>query len=136
MGKAQRQKHRIKTIGREWTAWAEIPVTDEMRASSPHMQHVSRVFANSRYEVQIFDCATTAGGVAQVVIARHGHVEMVDWNECQRIKNELFGAEHLAVEIYPREVAPAMKVRILWVLPLGMNLPYGLDCPGAWGEPV
>ena len=134
MGRAGRAAHRLKTIGREWSAWQEIPVTDEIRASSPHMAHVSRIFANSRFEAQCFTCATAMGGVAQLVVARHGHLEPVTWNDLQRVKNELFGVDALAVEVYPREVVREMKIRILWILPEGTDLPYGLDKPSAWGN--
>jgi hypothetical protein len=134
LSKAARIKHRIKTVAKEWTAWMEVPVTDEIRGSAPHMEHVAKIYANSRFEVQIYTVNTLVGGVSQVVIARHQHLEEITWNDVMRVKTELFGVGALAIEIYPREVAPMMRIRILWVMPVGYELPCGLDKAGAWGN--
>lgn len=134
MSREARVRHRIKTVGRAWTEWKEIAVTDEIRNSSPHMEHVEHIYANSRFEVNTYTVKTAIGGVTQVVIARHHHLEAIDWNEAMRVKTELFGGDAEAVEIYPKGIVPGMKVRILWVLPAGYELPFGLGKPGAFGD--
>jgi hypothetical protein len=136
MGKAQRLKHRMKTVAREWTAWQEMPITDEIRESVPHMEHASKLWANSRFEIVGYECPTTLGGVWQLLLIRHGHIEPILFDDCLRVKNELFGVDSLAVEIYPRGADRSSKTRLLWILPQGASLPYGLDVPGAWGEPI
>lgn len=136
MGKAQRQRHRIKTVGKEWTAWQEIVVTDEVRASAPHLAHVAKVWANSRFEVAGYLVKTSIGGVWQLLIIRHHHIEPIVFDDVLRVKNELFGVDSLAVELYPRGANLTSKTRLIWVLPSDATLPYGLDHPGAWGEPV
>ena len=136
MSRQARIKHRLKTIGKEWTGFREVAVTDEIRNSAPHMKFVGHIYANSRFEVHTYTVKTPIGGVTQVVIARHHHLEEITWNDCERIKLELFGAEAEAVEIYPKGIVPSMKIRILWVLPAGYVLPFGLDKPGAWGDNV
>ena len=55
MSKAERQRNRIKTIGKGgMTAWTQVPVTDEIRDAAPHMQFIQSVFTNNRLEVHIF----------------------------------------------------------------------------------
>jgi len=134
MSRVERKTHKLKLIGKTWTPWKEIPVTGEIRDSAPHMEHVWKIWGNSRYEVQAYQVKSFIGGVVQLVVARHQHLEAITWHECLRIKNELFGVDSLAVEIYPREeVREQFKVRVLWVLPEGHELPYGLHLETAWG---
>jgi len=133
MSKASQERHKMQRMSKVWTAWREIPITEEIRNSGPQMEHVDKIYANSKFEVHTFNCATSIGGVVQVVIAHHGHLLPVTWNDVLRIKNELFGVDQLGVEIYPREVVSKMNIRILWILPVGTDLPYGLDKNSAWG---
>lgn len=134
MSRAERKTHAIKRVGKTWSSWQEIPVTDEIRSSSPHMLHVWKIWANSRFEAQAFQVSSPIGGIVQLVIARHGHIEAITWNECQRIKTELFGADNFAMEIYPADVITVeMRIRILWVMPDGYEPPCGLHLPTAWG---
>jgi len=133
LSKATQERHKMQRMSKVWTAWQEVPITDEIRDSSPQMKRVAKIYANSKFEVQTFNCATSIGGVVQVVIAHHGHLLPVTWNDVLRIKNELFGADQLGVEIYPREVVSKMHIRILWMLPEGTDLPYGIDKESDWG---
>lgn len=134
MSRAERKTHAIKRVGKTWSAWTEIPVTDEIRKSAVHMHNVHSIWANSRFEAQAFRVSSHEGGIMQLVVARHGHVEPVSWNDMQRIKTELFGAENFAIEIYPAEVVSVeMKIRIMWIMPAGWAPPCGLHLPTAWG---
>ena len=133
MSKAAQELHKMRRMSKVWTPWREVTITDEIRNTGPQMEHVDKIYANSKFEVQTFNCATSIGGVVQVVIAHHGHLLPVTWNDVLRIKNEIFGADQLGVEIYPREVVSKMNIRILWILPVGTDLPYGLDKDSAWG---
>ena len=100
------------------------------------MNHVEHIYANSRFEVHTYTVKTPIGGVTQLVIARHNHIEEITWNDCNRVKFELFGDEAEAVEIYPKGIVPSMKIRILWVLPAGYEFPFGLNKAGAWGDNI
>lgn len=134
MSRVDRQRHKIKLMGKQWTPWKEIPVTGEYRASAPHLQNVSRVWANSRFEVSGFEVKSPVGGIWQLVVARHGHLEQVSWNDLQRIKTELFGEGNFAIEIYPPQaVNVEMKVRIIWIMPSDYQPPCGLHLESAWG---
>lgn len=127
----------LKAHARHWTEWMQVPIKPEMREKYPHLRHCSAIYTNSRYEVQTFHVPTSIGGVWQMTAMRHGNLERITWEELQRIKNELFTPEAMAVEIYP-----AIKdewnglVRVLWILPTTYSLPFGIHMPGAWGIPV
>ena len=134
MSKAQRLRHRMKTVAREWSAWTEIKITDEIRQSAPHMRHVHRIFYNSRFQVDMFEVKSEVGGIVQCCINRHGQIELATWPEIQRVKTELFGPDHFAIEIYPDEVVEfTMQTRIIWVMPAGWRPPCGLHLRTAWG---
>lgn len=132
----QRMKYAIRRAAKEWSAWREVPVTDELRQKHAILEHCSKIYANSRCEVRLFNLGSAIGGIVHVIVARHGLVDYVTVNELQRVKNELFGIDKLAVEIYPTGVTDLGKTRHLWVLPAGYDLPYGLEKPNAFGEPL
>ena len=134
MSEASRKRNRIKTVGKEWSGWHEVGVSDEFRKANPILKNCKAIWANSRFEVQVFECATPIGGVVQLVIARHMHIERVTWHEMLRIKNELYGVDKLGVEIFPREVVgPNFKIRVMWIMPQDYEMPFGLHKNSAWG---
>ena len=134
MSKVERKTHRLKMVGKQWTAWRSIPVTAEIRSQTPFTKNLKSLWANSRFSVQCYEVASPIGGIVQLLIERHGHLDPVTWNDAQRIKVELFGVENFAIELYPAENVPMeMKVRILWVMPKGWEPPCGLHLPSAWG---
>ena len=138
MGKA-RKTAILKAYAREWGEWREAPVTDEIRSKYPHLKHVSRIWANNRYEVQAFEVKTDIGGIWQIGVIRHGDIEKITWEELQRIIHELYGPEIVAVEMYPPiadEWQTKHNLRILWILPATYDVPFGLHVAGAWGRPA
>lgn len=52
----------------------------------------------------------------------------LSWKEKQRIKDELFGADRMAVEVYPRasQLVDAANIYHLWVFPVGFSFDFGL----------
>jgi hypothetical protein len=52
----------------------------------------------------------------------------LSWKEKQRIKDELFGADRVAIEVYPRaaELVDAANMYHLWVFPSGFAFDFGL----------
>ncbi len=133
MSKAQRQRHRLKTISKEWSPFIEVDVTDELRNAAPFLKNVWKRWANSRFIVDSFIVKTPIGGVVQLAIVRHGQLDVANWFEVERIRLELFGPEHLGIEIHERGVGSTMKARMLWIMPSDFDLPCGLDKSNAWG---
>lgn len=137
MGKV-RKTALLKAYARTHTPFEQVEITPAMRHDFPNLEHCSSIWANSRYEVQLFTVNTAIGGVNQMVVSRHGNIEDMTWEELQRIKIELFGPEAVAVEVYPgiaEEWRGVKHIRVLWILPTTWPLPFGLHLPGSWGKP-
>lgn len=129
----------LKAYAKMWTAFEQVPITEQMRDDHPQLKHCLAIYANSRFECQIFAVGTSIGGVQQLVVCRHGDIAKIDWEELQRVVHELFGPEVTAVEVYPsiqHEWQTKTNARVLWVLPSTWELPFGLEKPGAWGKPA
>lgn len=134
MSQAAREKHRMRKIGRVWSAFKQVEITDAIRNSAPTMKHVSNIYANTRVEVNCYNCGTPVGGVVHCVVARHGLLEHVTVAELHRVKVELFGLESTAVEIFPAGMEQLNYLsRHLWILPSDWALPFGMSDANAWG---
>lgn len=50
------------------------------------------------------------------------------WRELQRIKDEIFGKDRMAVQVYPRQsdLVDAADMYHLWVFPVGYRFDFGL----------
>ncbi|TCX51947.1 MULTISPECIES: hypothetical protein [unclassified Dehalobacter] len=70
----------------------------------------------------------TAWGEIEHVCIRNADNTDIPWAEKQRIKNELFGKEVLAIEVFPAEsrLIDQAGMYHLWVFPEGAELPFGL----------
>lgn len=134
---ARKQRIQVKALGRSWGEWRVIPVTDVLWKDNPHLEHCTNIFANNRYQVDVFPFPCPGiGGIQQLAITRHFDFEEITWEELQRIVHELFGDDVTAVEIFPAkhvEWKVARPVRVLWVLPRTYTLPFGLHFEEAWG---
>lgn len=65
-----------------------------------------RVYRNNRYQVHIREIGSPADTWPEMIhlsIKRVDKEVIHDWRDLQRIKNELVGPEHEAVELYPAE---------------------------------
>jgi len=71
----------------------------------------------------------TEWGMVEHACMRNAAGTDIPWSEKQRIKNELFGHERIAVEVFPKEseLVDAANMYHLWVLPVEMTLPFGID---------
>ena len=65
------------------------------------------------------------GKIKHLWVRRHDKQPM-GWAELQRIKNELFGPEFLAIEVYPRQskLIDAANMYHLWLFE---NFEFGID---------
>lgn len=94
------------------TNWKEVP------------EWVTRVYANNKYRVTVGDnCPTTKGpAIRAMVQANNGMIIGDHWKELQRIKNEIFGEEALAIEYYPPQskLVDQKNIYWLWIFPAGI----------------
>lgn len=86
------------------------------------------------YEVMSRLLITSIGKVEHVTITDHRHNLSSDgsgdipWAVKQSIKNELFGEDRVAIEVFPEEskLVDVMDVYHLWVLPKFFKMPFGI----------
>jgi hypothetical protein len=74
----------------------------------------------------MFVDAAEEGTLVHLSIKRNDGAAVRDWRDPQRIKNELIGESHEAVEIYPAEdrLVDGANQYHLWCV-LGYRLPFG-----------
>lgn len=80
------------------------------------------------YAVMIRTLETEWGLVEHAAIISRDNMD-IPWREKQRIKNEIFGLERIAVEVFPADdqLVDETNMYHLWVLPVGMKLPFTLQ---------
>ena len=105
------------------------------RAEMQRMQREETVYVNSRYQVSVrrLPDQQGQGGALHLSIRRRDRAPVHDWRDLQRIKSELAGPEREAIEIYPPEsqLVDVANQYHLWVLPAGVQVPYGFRGPRA-----
>lgn len=120
----EREKRALQTG--EWGAWEDGPLPPRLSSlgwlSRVHTTKRNRIFA-----VLIRTIRTSWGEVEHAAIRNHASSD-IPWAAKQRIKNELFGEERVAVEVFPPEpeLVDDANMYHMWVLPVGYKLPFGL----------
>jgi hypothetical protein len=111
-----------------WGIWQKASAVELERRRMELLQGCIAFFWNDLYSVQIFPRETNWGEVTQLLIRRHDGKPNIPWAHKQRIKTELVGPERTAVEVFPSELDLVDQAHCyhLWVLPEGMDLPFGL----------
>jgi len=76
----------------------------------------TRIYTNNRFTVMLDDNArTTAGVTTKAYISPHNAGRDIFWRDFQRIKNEIFGPEAIAVQYFPRESELVDVVNVYWL---------------------
>lgn len=133
----QVQRAAAKKMGRVWTAFKEVPITDKMRSENPILEHCHSIYANSRYQADLYSVTSPLGAFMQVAVRSHADVWPITWDDLQRVRLELFGESATAIEIYPPnryEWKPTVNVRVLWVCPTDWVPPIGIHIDTSWGR--
>lgn len=105
--------------------WEDGPLPDVGLYSE--LSAIYQTKRNKLYCVLFSDAETACGTVLHLWI-RNKHGGPIAWAEKQRIKDELVGAERVAVEVFPARsrLVDSAPMYHLWVLPEGYELPFGL----------
>lgn len=109
-----------------WGAWERI----ELPEGGPGfgwLRAVRYAFKNDLYAVLCRPVTTMNGEVVHCAIRTASNLEP-PWRDKQRIKNECFGADRVAVEVMPSaaNMVDAADMYHMWVLPLGFSFDFGL----------
>jgi hypothetical protein len=118
---------RFRATGR-WPAWVWHEVDNRGRGSGGWPEDARKAAENGVFVVMIREIDTAWGRVAHAWIRTASEAPDITWAEKQRIKDELFGRERLAVEVFPpqSEMVDAANLYHIWVLPAGFALPFNL----------
>ena len=73
---------------------------------------VLNTFANSIYSVKVYGYTDD---FKKVAISRHDDKEIGDWDTIQKIKNDVFGKESWALEVYPKESELQNVANYRWI---------------------
>ena len=92
------------------------------------------------YSVMSRQIKTDWGTVEHITIQNHVTNGDVPWAIKQEIKNELFGGDRTAIEVYPsiKNLIDVCNVYHLWLLPKRFCLPFGIhpnrdpQCAPVW----
>jgi len=84
----------------------EIPLS----SNSP-----DKVYKNNIYIVQVFNKDTSWGPMKKALIRRNDEAPIHSWQDLQRVKNEIFGPERIALEVYPRQSRLIDDANIYWL---------------------
>lgn len=86
-------------------------------------------FVNNRYSVQVSRLYLDGiGWMDHLWVRRHDGRMTNSWADLQLIKDQLCGAERVAVQVYPAhsELVDEANMAHLWVYPQGYRLPFRL----------
>ncbi|HJV46622.1 MAG TPA: hypothetical protein VJ824_12985 [Bacillota bacterium] len=109
--------------------WVIHPSPKQLKRGSGWFGELDRVYRDegSKYVVMIRTIETSWGPVEHVCI-RNADSTDIPWREKQRIKNEIFGTDRTALEVFPSEsdLVDEANMYHIWILPESMELPFGL----------
>lgn len=118
-----RKQHKHQIVG-----WVQHPSPKQLKKGDGWFGELDRVYRKDNdYVVMIRDVKTPFGTVQHACMRNTNNTD-IPWAEKQRIKNELFGKEAQAVEVFPKESLLVDQVNMyhIWVLPETYELPFGL----------
>ncbi len=86
----------------------------EQREARPYW--ATRIFVNNHFTVMINDNAITSQCIAKLayIVPFHAGRE-VFWKDLQRIKNEIFGEEAMAIQYFPPESSLIDEANVYWL---------------------
>jgi hypothetical protein len=126
-----RDEHHATRKSGKWPPWNQSAVMPGEVGGGGWTLDIHTAFENSIYAVLIRTIDTTWGVVDHACISTLTGGD-VAWRDKQRIKNELFGEDRTAIEVYPttRDLCDGADAWHLWVLPPGFRLPFTIGAEG------
>lgn len=116
-------------------SWQSVMTSPEERATHGQTDPLSNggffrdeCFRNNHHSVQVSDEPSAWGSILHLWIRRHDGEPIRSWAALQRIKRELGYHDRTAVEVFPADdvLVDHANMYHLWLLPEGMQLPFGL----------
>lgn len=113
--KRRRERQRIAERNKKKKVGKFYEINIEEQKFKP--KWLTRAYKNNRYIVTIDDnCKTDKGTGIRAMVQAHDNKPIENhWSELQKIKNELFGEETIAIEYYPKESQLQDLHQIYWL---------------------
>lgn len=110
----------------KWGPWERVELP-QGGPGSGWLRAVRYVLRNGFYVILCRPVATVEGEVTHCAIRTASNLEP-PWRDKQRIKNECFGADRVAVEVMPSvaNLVDDVDMYHMWVMPQGFAFPFGL----------
>jgi hypothetical protein len=117
------RKSKKLLLSGNWGEWRK-----ERGSRFPCPNGLVNFWANDLYSVQNYKIVCEWGEVDFVGIRRNDEKKNIPWSDKQRVKNELFGAERTAIEVFPAESELVDQANMYWlyILPEGFKLPFNM----------
>ncbi|GGC68410.1 DUF7694 domain-containing protein [Chelatococcus reniformis] len=111
----------------DWGPWQRVTLPQGIPGTG-WCKQIRFAYRNQLYAVLVRPVHTGWGVVQHLAICTVSSIEP-PWRDKQRIKNELFGADRVAVEVMPpaARLVDQADMYHVWVLPPGHLLPFGLS---------
>ncbi|KYG90808.1 hypothetical protein A0U40_17930 [[Bacillus] sp. KCTC 13219] len=108
--------------------WTEHASPKQLKRGSGWFGELDRVYRQGNEYVVMVRTLETTWGTIQHACMRNISGTDIPWAEKQRIKNEIFGDEAHAIEVFPKEsnLIDEANMYHIWVLPSEMVIPFGL----------
>jgi|SRR5882672_2754619 len=121
-----KEKYVKKLMAGGYDKWLDITHTEQTQSVMNQLggERPFKVWRNGMFIVQAFSTPNAWGAIRMMIRwldARPDH----DWSLFQRIKNDLFGPEAVALEVYPAESNKQDVANMYWL----WVLPPNADCP-------
>lgn len=107
--------------------WIGKPSPKSLRHGTGWFGELNKAWTDGEYAVMSRTLQTDWGEVEHACIRNIPNTD-IPWREKQRIKNELFGAERIAVEVFPEEsqLVDEANMYHIWIMPIGFKIPFSL----------
>lgn len=98
-----------------WTQFTKIELSEMPEENRP--VGVTRAFTNNRVCVSVYEGQPMSDGSTstRVMIQRWDNMPIEQWSVLQRIKNECFGKETVAIQYFPKESELVNDKNIYWI---------------------
>ena len=112
--------------------WVKHPSPKQLKQGTGWFGELDNVYRrpmeHDNEYIAMFRTIQTEFGEVKHVCIRNTAGTDIPWVEKQKIKNELFGKEAQAIEVFPKEslLVDEANMYHLWILPDDYTIPFGL----------
>ena len=121
------REQRARATGR-WPPWRWHDIHPDPGQFSGWLLQARRAAENGVFSVMVREIKTEWGIVTHAFLRTASNAIDITWAEKQKIKDELFGRERIAIEVFPprSELVDGADMFHLWVMPAGFEMPFTL----------